>query len=149
DILLAEKMIENAKTLENLSANIGVKDAFDYPTFLAQLNEIQKTVGISDAQISEAKDEKNKIEAENARVSEYYKMCPGGDTGDETEAAYLLGYNYKYPFGWTDGYNEYPNDRSGSLPRGDGTKKGYGNGEKDGYYDGYKTGYSRRDGEEE
>ena len=73
DILLAEKMIENAKTLKD--TNIEKEDTFDYPAFLSQLDEIQKTVGISDAQISEAKDEKNKIEAENIEISLLREKC--------------------------------------------------------------------------
>ena len=72
DILLAEKMIENAKTLKNTAER---EIMYYSESFLTQLTEIQKTVGISDSQISEARGEKGKIETENTLVSALYETC--------------------------------------------------------------------------
>ena len=60
DILLAEKMIEDVKFLENSFNNLGVNGLFDYIYFMEQLNKVGDVIGISDYQVSQANDEKEK-----------------------------------------------------------------------------------------
>lgn len=147
DILLAEKMIENVSFLESTFNSLGANGAFDYTNFLEQLYEIEKVIGISDAQITEANAEKAQIETENTYIKMRLNMCEKGDTYLGTEEDYWFGYNEMEQSGYDKGYedgrgginNEPPyGDR---LPSGEPTRIGYENGKKDGYYFGYVHGH--------
>ncbi|TSD03183.1 MAG: hypothetical protein Athens071416_244 [Parcubacteria group bacterium Athens0714_16] len=166
DILLAEKMIENVKTLEDLSSNLGAGGLFDYTFFLEQLNETSKVVGISDAQLSEANAEKIGLETDNGFVDMQLKMCKGGSNYSGTEADYKFTYDYYYPKGYTDGKVAY-SPAQGTLedlltsldslnkrvlgPSGNPIKTGFENGKREGYRDGYIAGFeqAKRDAEYE
>ncbi|MFA5838704.1 MAG: hypothetical protein WC849_02095 [Candidatus Paceibacterota bacterium] len=149
DILIAEKMIEDIKLWKNSFEDFG-SGSSGYTYFLDQLNKTSEMVGISDEQISQANDEKRKIESENSIVKTRLRICEGGGSYVGTEEDYEIGYGETGQLGYDAGYSDAfgGNDNSGSLPIGDRlpngepTKKGYENGKKDGYYFGYIHGYT-------
>lgn len=153
DILLAEKMIEDVKFLENSFDGLGANGLFDYTYFMEQLGEITKVIGISDAQLAEANNEKKEIEAKNTLVGLQLRMCLAGDDYVGTEADYTFAHDTYYPKGYTDGTNAYGSGELNSLissfprgeldPSGNPIKKGFTNGEKEGYRDGYIAGFEQ------